>query len=100
MPQPYPCDDHTHPDDDWVQHERVFLTRDWLRTRNFRPLLEGENDSQHGYSIEKQALRRRSPSDLGAKLRAIRKRIVASGVPLLSWDEINAEIANRRGETS
>lgn len=37
-------------------------------------------------------------SELGKRLAEIRKRIVASGTPLLTWDEIDAEVAERRGE--
>ena len=36
---------------------------------------------------------------LGKRLLRIRERIVASGEPLLSWIEIEHEIAERRGET-
>jgi len=35
---------------------------------------------------------------LGKQLSRIRDRIVASGEPLLSWSEIEEEIADRRGE--
>jgi hypothetical protein len=35
---------------------------------------------------------------LGKQLSRIRDRIVASGEPLLSWTEIEEEIAERRGE--
>lgn len=37
-------------------------------------------------------------TDLGRRLMAIRKSIVESGVPLLTWDEIREEISKRRGE--
>jgi hypothetical protein len=37
-------------------------------------------------------------SDLGRKLRALRAKIVASGAPLLDWDELEEEVAERRGE--
>ncbi|NJM75842.1 MAG: hypothetical protein HC852_08740 [Acaryochloridaceae cyanobacterium RU_4_10] len=37
-------------------------------------------------------------SPLGEKLRAIRARIVESGIPLLSDTELEREIAERRGE--
>jgi hypothetical protein len=37
-------------------------------------------------------------SPLGEKLRAIRTRIVESGIPLLKDDELEREIAERRGE--
>jgi hypothetical protein len=39
-----------------------------------------------------------SDSPLGQKLRAIRARIVESGIPLLSDTELEQEIAERRGE--
>jgi hypothetical protein len=37
-------------------------------------------------------------SPLGEKLVKIREEIVASGAPLLSWDELDQEIAEWRGE--
>jgi hypothetical protein len=37
-------------------------------------------------------------SPLGGKLRAIRARIVESGIPLLNDDELERKIAERRGE--
>jgi hypothetical protein len=36
---------------------------------------------------------------LGEQLLRIRERIVASGEPLLSWEEIEREVAERRGES-
>ncbi|MBA3424618.1 MAG: hypothetical protein H0U04_08755 [Rubrobacter sp.] len=35
---------------------------------------------------------------LGKRLDEIRERIKASGEPLLSWEEIDRELAERRGE--
>lgn len=35
---------------------------------------------------------------LGRELMKIRQKIVDSGEPLLSWDEVNREVARRRGE--
>jgi hypothetical protein len=35
---------------------------------------------------------------LGERLAQIREKIVASGEPLLSWEEIEREFAERRGE--
>jgi hypothetical protein len=35
---------------------------------------------------------------LGKRLLRVRERIIASGEPLLSWAEIEREIAERRGE--
>jgi hypothetical protein len=35
---------------------------------------------------------------LGERLLRIRERIIASGEPLLSWAEIEREVAERRGE--
>jgi hypothetical protein len=37
-------------------------------------------------------------TSLGERLAQIRQRIVASGEPLLSWGEIERELAERRGE--
>jgi len=37
---------------------------------------------------------------LGRRLWSIRKRIVASGETLLGWDEIEKEVAARRGEAN
>lgn len=37
-------------------------------------------------------------TSLGEKLLAIREKIAATGAPLLDQDEINKEIAERRGE--
>ena len=36
-------------------------------------------------------------TELGKTLWAIRKKIEASGVPLLDWDELQEEIKSRRG---
>jgi hypothetical protein len=36
---------------------------------------------------------------LGEKLLRIRRRIVESGRPLLSWEQIEREVAERRGES-
>jgi len=35
---------------------------------------------------------------LGRKLWQIRQQIVATGEPLLDWDEVNQEVAERQGE--
>lgn len=35
---------------------------------------------------------------LGERLMALRQKIIESGQPLLSWDEINEEAARRRGK--
>ncbi|MCY7391144.1 MAG: hypothetical protein LH647_06475 [Leptolyngbyaceae cyanobacterium CAN_BIN12] len=34
---------------------------------------------------------------LGQRLRSIRQRILASGTPLLTWDELETEVSARRG---
>ena len=46
---------------------------------------------------EAASARPRTP--LGKQLLRIRERIIASGEPLMSWNEIEEEIAERRGET-
>jgi hypothetical protein len=37
-------------------------------------------------------------TQLGERLARIRERIIASGEPLLSWAEIEREVAEHRGE--
>ncbi len=44
------------------------------------------------------AAQRTARTRLGEQLLRIRERIVASGEPLLSWEEIEREVAERRGE--
>jgi hypothetical protein len=46
---------------------------------------------------DKQLKTSAKKTPLGERLREIRSRIVASGEPLLSRDEIEKEIASRRG---
>ena len=55
---------------------------------------EPEKPSQRGDPVSPKPSR----TALGARLLEIRKRIVASGEPLLSWAEIQREVAERRGE--
>ena len=45
-----------------------------------------------------EAISYKPRTPLGKRLWGIRGRIVASGEPLLSWEEIEQEIAARRGE--
>jgi hypothetical protein len=37
---------------------------------------------------------------LGQKLMVLRRQIVRSGAPLLDWEDLDREIAERRGERS
>ena len=46
-----------------------------------------------------EAKNRKFKTPLAKRLWEIRLRIVASGQPLLGWEEIEKEIAERRGET-
>jgi hypothetical protein len=47
---------------------------------------------------EGEAISPRTPrTPLGERLLRIRERIVASGEPLLSWAEVEGEVAERRG---
>ena len=39
-------------------------------------------------------------TELGRKLLALRAEAVRSGIPLLDWDELEREIAERRGGTA
>ena len=55
----------------------------------------GERRGDEAADALAQALQAKTP--LGRRLWEIRASIVASGVPLLSWDEIDREIEERRG---
>jgi len=61
--------------------------------------LTGLEDSpaKSAESTWREAVSHKARTPLGQKLWGIRARIVASGVPLLSWEEIQSEIAARRG---
>ena len=48
-------------------------------------------------SISQQKKLHKSPSNLGKKLREIRQEIIASGIPLLTAEEVEKEKAERRG---
>lgn len=49
--------------------------------------------------VETEALSYKPKTPLGQRLWEIRSRIVASGEPLLGWEEVEQEVAERRGET-
>jgi hypothetical protein len=51
----------------------------------------------HIKALDPQALARVNKASLGERLRQIRAKIVADGEPLLTQDEIEKEIASRRG---
>ncbi len=59
-----------------------------------------------GIDLKRSADRSRNQDDdeyqpktpLGRKLVSIRAKIIASGEPLLNWEEIEREVAERRGE--
>jgi hypothetical protein len=77
--------------EDWRFHERASLFVDWS-PRSRRPLhLDFSPVSPEPAHVEYQPR-----TELGRKLLAIRKKIVASGAPLLSWEEISEEVGRRR----
>lgn len=43
---------------------------------------------------------REARTPLGRRLEELRTQIVSSGTRLLSWDEVEREVAERRGERS
>jgi len=55
------------------------------------------NKQQEALAFVDRLSRSNTDSPLGQKLRAIRAKIVESGVPLLSDAELEQEIAERRG---
>ena len=59
----------------------------------------GCNRAQEVAETRQEPLAGQPRTDLGKKLAEIRARIVASGAPLLDWDEIAREVAMRRGES-
>ena len=54
------------------------------------------NDHIEAHQQDLLTYRPRTP--LGQRLWNIRARIIASGEPLLTWDDIDRELAERRGE--
>lgn len=48
-------------------------------------------------TITRQATKLKSKSTLGERLQQIREEIVASGEPLLDWEGVEREKAERRG---
>ena len=51
-----------------------------------------------GKNAQRPATAPQAESELGRRLRAQRAEIVASGARLLDWNEIEDEVAERRGE--
>jgi hypothetical protein len=51
-------------------------------------------------SLEAQEPEFRPKTELGRRLWELRKQIVASGEPLLEWEDLEKEIAERRGGVS
>lgn len=49
-------------------------------------------------SLEQELLYSKPKTELGKKLREIRTKIVNSGEVLFDWDELEKEIADRRGD--
>jgi hypothetical protein len=47
-----------------------------------------------------QELANREPSPFGKKLRELRHEIIASGIPLLNDEDLDREIAERRGSVN
>ncbi|MFQ4145975.1 DUF2281 domain-containing protein [Chlorogloeopsis sp. ULAP02] len=59
---------------------------------DFVEFLEFKTNSANQHEVKSKF----KPS-LGKRLREIREEIVASGVPLLNWEEVEREKAERRG---
>ncbi|MDZ8053003.1 MAG: hypothetical protein RMX68_002950 [Aulosira sp. ZfuVER01] len=54
----------------------------------------------HLKTVDLQLLTRTAKSQLGERLRSLRDKIVTAGGPLLNQEEIEKEIASRRGDNS
>lgn len=74
-----------------AEQPRILKDAPGATSRAGRGPATGNGSKSHVDSMEE-----RSP--LGEKLVKIREEIVASGAPLLSWDELDQEIAEWRGE--
>lgn len=77
--------------------ERDQLTHESVATRqgdNEDALPQGRAEEMAGPARHDN----HQPSPLARRLADLREHIVASGMPLLSWEEVEAEVAERRGE--
>lgn len=61
------------------------------RKRGSHYTQEGENNRNNGIEAEN------GEASMIDKLIELRQKIVESGRPLLTWDEVNEEVARRRG---
>lgn len=66
-----------------------------MAQRNPIPIVEEPNDDETPHDDVTDVYVPRT--ELGRRLMAIRQEIVASGTPLLDWDDIEREVAERRG---
>lgn len=57
-----------------------------------------EKAAERWRKIPRSTIPKQRRTPLGRRLDEIRERIKASGQPLLSWEEIDRELAERRGE--
>ena len=64
-----------------------------------RPMDETEETDQSETPLDEVTATYVPRTALGRRLMAIRAEIVRSGVPLLSWDDVEREVAERRGGT-
>jgi hypothetical protein len=63
------------------------------------PVKNGQAIAETNLNSDAASLEEYMPtSSLGRELMEIRKKIIASRESLLGWDEINGEVARRRGE--
>ena len=56
------------------------------------------SEESTGARVVEKALDFEARTELGRKLMLLRKEIERSGEPLLDWDDLEREIAERRGE--
>lgn len=88
-------------DDDWLEHDRHLPTTDWLAPRSPAP----EPDPVISIRIVGVGGVFESPpfeprTALGQKLWALRKKAVEDGLRLMTADEIEEELKERRGHRS
>ncbi len=76
----------------------------WANLKKTRPMIPTEGawvDPEDFYTTEehwRSLIEYKPRTPLGRRLMAVRARIIASGTKLLSWDEIERELMERRGE--
>ena len=76
----------------------IRIAEDWRRIDSAENGIDEPEERLRVRADWERSIRYRPRTELGRRLWNIRARIVASGRPLLSWDELEREVVERRGE--